>query len=265
MDNAPSSTSGYAGEKDTGDLVKEQVSQGAQQAMDKTQQVAGQVTESAKSQARSAFESQKQTMTQNLTNVAQALHTTSDTLEQQNMGPVGSVIDTVANRIEGTSGYIQQRSMDELLQDAENYARQHTWAFLGGGFVLGLAAARFLKSSAPRPNSNNSYRGYGNTGGYGGGSSYGSSSSYGGGSGYGSGYGSYGSSYPGGTDYESGAYSSPYGSGSSASDVSMTGTPGLTNSFGGGTLTETDVEATDVVFEPDAETGAIDGTTTESR
>lgn len=244
MDNAPSSTSGYAGEKDTGDLVKEQVSQGAQQAMDKTQQVAGQVTESAKSQARSAFESQKQTMTQNLTHVAQALHTTSDTLEQQNLGPVGNVIDTVANRIESTSGYIQQRSVDDLLQDAENYARQHTWAFLGGGFVLGLAAARFLKSSAPRPGSSNS------------GGSYGAPSRYAGGAGYGS----YGSSYATGSNYGSG-----YGSNFSANDVSMGGTPGLGSSFGGGTLTETDIEATDVVFEPDMETGAIDGTTTESR
>jgi hypothetical protein len=139
------------------------------------------------------------------------------------------------------------------MQEAERYARQNPWVFLGGAFAVGLAAARFLKSSAPRPS-------YGNSSG-----SYGTSGESGSRGGYG--YAGQGSSYAGGSDYESGDYSPrpTYGAGYPVNDVSTAGTPGIGRSFGGDTLTESDVDVADVVFEPEADTGAINGTTTESR
>jgi len=61
---------------------------------------------------------------------------------------VADYVDQAAGQIERFAGYLENRSVDELMYDAERFARRQPAMFLGGAFVLGVLAARFLKSSA---------------------------------------------------------------------------------------------------------------------
>jgi hypothetical protein len=260
MENSSGGTSGSAGTQDTGDLIKEQVSQTTQRAANQAQQVAGQVTETAKSQAQSMLASQKQTVADDLSHMSKALHSTSDQLQSQNLGPVAGVVDTAAQRIDDVSGYLRNTDLDQMLQDAENIARRNQMLFLGGTFALGLLAARFLKSSAPRP----SY-GTTRTGSYGGyaGGSY-NSGAYAGSGGYAPDFRS-SSAYGAGTDYGSGrpAGGAGYGSYAPTEDVVVTGTSVDGMTYADGPVDGFDMTDTD--YADALDTGAIDGTINESR
>ena len=60
------------------------------------------------------------------------------------------VTDAAADRVERLGGYLERTSGDELLRDAEDFARRRPWMVAGFGLVAGLAASRFLKASSER-------------------------------------------------------------------------------------------------------------------
>jgi hypothetical protein len=228
-------TSGYSGESGSGNIVTEQVKQGTQQAVQQTQEVAGHVTESAKQGAVSYVDSQKQTATQGLHSVADALHETGTTLQSKNQAPLGKYANTAGDKVEGFAGYLEQTTVQDLIRDAEDFARQHSSLFLGGAVALGVAAARFIKASSPSS----------------------AQSSYGSGqyasSGYrGNRYGSGRSQLGAGTSFASGA---PYG------DAEMAATPSSLSSASTTGLVD-EVELPDAtVFNADLATESTDGTT----
>jgi hypothetical protein len=80
-----------------------------------------------------------------LGDVARALHETSKQLEGNVASPY---IDKAAGELERLSGYLRRASVPEIARNVESFARREPALFLGGAFVLGIAAARFLKSSA---------------------------------------------------------------------------------------------------------------------
>ena len=123
----------------------EQAKQKAGQAKEETKELAGQ----AKEQALSRAEQQKSRATDSLDHVAKALHQTGDNLREEDQGAVAGYVDDAAGRVESAAGYLRDRSPDELLHEAERFARRDPALFLGGAFVLGLLGARFLKSSSP--------------------------------------------------------------------------------------------------------------------
>lgn len=225
-----------SGDTGSGNLVTEQVKQGTQQAVQQTQQAAGQVTESAKQGAVSYADSQKQTATQGLHSVADALRDTGSNLQSKNQAPLGKYANTAADKVEGFAGYLEQTPVQNLIRDAEEFARQHSTLFLGGAMALGVAAARFIKAS---------------------------SSSQGGSSGSGSG--TYSSSSYGGNSYgysqsQLGA-NSPYASGTPYIDMEMSGTPSTFSRTPTTGLAD-EVELPDAtVFNADLATETTDGTT----
>lgn len=156
----------------TTDVVKEQVSQGAQQV----QQTASQAAQTATQQAETFAESRKNEAAKSLQTVAGTLRKSGKELNTNGDKMAGTVIDKVADGTDSFATYLQNESVSHMVSDVENFARNNTWPFLGGAFILGLAAARFLKSSTPPPPSPSprGYRGgypYG-TSGYSGGTGY---------------------------------------------------------------------------------------------
>lgn len=149
-------------------VMTEQVSKQAQQVKQQTQQAAQQ----AVSGAESALDSQKDKGAQTLTQTADALRKTSQDLQQNNVPVAGQVIDMAAGKLEDTAGYLRGHNVSQLIDDAEKFARNNGTIVMGGAFVLGLVAARFLKSSPPSQQGGPSsyqgrpYQGY-NTGQYG--------------------------------------------------------------------------------------------------
>ncbi len=149
MESTPPTLPPNSGDSDTGSPLTDQVKQGSQQALQQTQQTAGQVAGQAKDQARSMFETQKGQITDQASKISQALRQGGENLQTQNVGPAATVLNTAAERLDGFSSYLQGRNADQLVQEAESFARRNSAVFLGGAFALGLLAARFLKSSAP--------------------------------------------------------------------------------------------------------------------
>jgi hypothetical protein len=187
MTNTPDDYSGSSG-NDTGNLVTEQVKQSAQQVAQQSQDVASQVVQGAQQQAQSMLSTRKDQLTGSLNSAADALRQTGDTLRNSDQAPMAGIMDTAADKVSGVAGYFEGRDIGQIVADTENYARGNPAVFLGGAFLLGLAAARFLKSSTtpPTPSSYGSGTGYGSYAGYSGGYNRGYVSS---GSGYNSGYG----------------------------------------------------------------------------
>jgi hypothetical protein len=131
--------------------VQEKVDQAQQKASevaDEAKKQASVLTEQAKTEAKSSLQSQKEMAAQELHGVAQALRQTSNNLREQDQTMFAQYSNQVANRVERASTYLEEHDLDELMHEAEDFARRQPELFIGGAFTLGLLAARFLKSSA---------------------------------------------------------------------------------------------------------------------
>lgn len=125
------------------DKARESVDEVTDQARQQTRELA----HNAKEEAVSMAETRKHQLTSELHNIAQAFRTSGQELRHQEAAPTAKYIDNLANRIEGASSYLDGRSVDEILTDAEQFARERPEIFLGGAFGLGLLISRFFKSS----------------------------------------------------------------------------------------------------------------------
>jgi ElaB/YqjD/DUF883 family membrane-anchored ribosome-binding protein len=83
--------------------------------------------------------------------MAQALRRSGTQLREQGDGQqAAGVTEGAAERIERLGGYLERTSGDDLLRDAEDFARRRPWMVAGLGLMVGLAASRFLKASSER-------------------------------------------------------------------------------------------------------------------
>lgn len=122
---------------------------------DEAQQKVGQAVDQVRQQGMSQLATQKDRVAGTVGSVAHALRETGKQLKQGDDAPVAEYVDRVADTVEQFSNHIRQRDVDELVHDAESFARRQPALFLGGAFFLGVVAARFLRSSPPdEPRSN---------------------------------------------------------------------------------------------------------------
>jgi hypothetical protein len=121
----------------------------ADKAKRKAEKKVKDTAEQAKDQAVSQAAVQKERATENLTEVAEALRQTSDSLHKQNQDAFGRYANQAADQVERFAGHLRERSPGELLDEAKEYAQREPALFLGGAFALGVLGARFLKSSSP--------------------------------------------------------------------------------------------------------------------
>jgi exonuclease VII large subunit len=113
-----------------------------------TQQQASQLMDKAQAQAKSRLTTQKHQATQGLQSLAQTLDQTSQQLQQQGQDSLAQYATKAGDQVEQLTHYLQQRDINELMDEAQDYARGHPISFLAGAFALGFTAARFLKSSS---------------------------------------------------------------------------------------------------------------------
>jgi len=148
-DELASSTSFSA--NDNGASIKDQVKDTAQQALTQTQQAAGQALDKAKDTVKSQLGAQKDKAVGTLGSFTDALHQTGQQLRQSGQGVFGDYADNLAGQIDRAVSYLRENDVDDLTAQIEDAARKQPALFMGGAFVLGVALARFLKSSAPAP------------------------------------------------------------------------------------------------------------------
>ena len=126
--------------------VKERVSEGAQQVQEKASE--------AKVQTRQRLSEQLNDRStqagEQMSRTAGALRQTAQQLRSDQQTQPAQVIDGVAQRVERLGEYLTANDGDRMLRDVERMARQQPWVVLGGGLVLGLLGARFMKASSSR-------------------------------------------------------------------------------------------------------------------
>jgi hypothetical protein len=100
--------------------------------------------------ARSAADEQKNVAAERVGGVARALRVASDDLHDQGQSLVAGYSRQVAEGLESMAQSLSRRSLGDLVEGVEDFARERPVAVLGGAMVAGFALARFMKSSAGR-------------------------------------------------------------------------------------------------------------------
>lgn len=124
------------------------------QAKESTGAVASQAYGFATQKATSVIDEQKTNLTEGLSSVADRIRQVGETLRggDQPTGVANTAAqytDTVADKVEQITGYLDRRDLNGLVRDVKSLAQSNPALFLGGAFTLGILAARFIKSGNP--------------------------------------------------------------------------------------------------------------------
>lgn len=147
--------SGYSttGAQGSTGQTKEEIRQKAEEVKEQAQQKSAEAMEQARESTRAMLDQQKGRAAQGLGSVASALRQTGENLGEGEQDAIGQYARQAADKIDAIANQLQDRSVDEILYEAERFARREPEIFLGGAVVLGLLAARFLKASGARRSS----------------------------------------------------------------------------------------------------------------
>jgi hypothetical protein len=108
------------------------------------------MTDQAKSMLRGRYSEHAGKSALGVADLARTLRQTSRQLEGNAASPF---VDRAADQLDRVSELLDSKDPDEFVRNVERFARQQPLLFLGGAFALGVAGARFLKSSAERARS----------------------------------------------------------------------------------------------------------------
>jgi hypothetical protein len=114
--------------------------------------------ENVKQRATAQLDSQKGRATDSITSIANAVRGSTSKLRDEQHDVLAQYVETFADQLERFSTNLRGKDMNELLDDARDFARRQPALFVGGSFALGLLAGRFLKSSG-RTTSGQSFSG----------------------------------------------------------------------------------------------------------
>jgi hypothetical protein len=132
--------------------------QKAGEVMDQAQDKVGEVADKVKEQASSQISSQKDRAAEGLGNVADAIRQTGEQLRKnEQAAPVAQYTDQLAQGVEMVSNYLRSRSIPDIFNEVERFARREPALFLGGALTLGLLGGRFLRSSSTSSNQSQTY------------------------------------------------------------------------------------------------------------
>jgi hypothetical protein len=130
----------------TFEQTKEQARQAATEAQQK-------ITE----QIRTRAESTKSQAADTLTSVANALSQSGQQLKADNPNVPSQYIERAGEQLRRAAENIRNTNVDELVRRTESMARRQPALFLGGAFVLGVVAARLIKSGQSASSYSNQY------------------------------------------------------------------------------------------------------------
>lgn len=127
---------------------KEAARQSAQRIGEEAQRQAKEVTSDLQEQAQRMVSEQKEVARSGLMDMVSAIRTAADDLERHQQSQFANVARKLAGGVEDFSRSIGRRNFQDMLSDAQRFARDHPAAFFGGAVLAGLAVARFAKSSS---------------------------------------------------------------------------------------------------------------------
>lgn len=134
--------------------VAQRLTTGARAAREQVMQQAAEVTravaDGVREEAERLFDEQKGRLGSKAERWGKSIRQGAHALRAVKAEGVAEVVDQAAERVGGLSDYLEDRSLGDLLDDAEDVARRHPGLVVGTLFVTGLLAARFVKASAAR-------------------------------------------------------------------------------------------------------------------
>ncbi|AMY10647.1 hypothetical protein LuPra_03885 [Luteitalea pratensis] len=104
------------------------------------------VIDQVKQEASTRVNEQKARAAEGLGSVASAIRQASEHLRAENQ-TLSTYADKAVDQIQLFADRMRDKDPADMVRDAERFARRNPTAFVGGAFVLGIALARFLKSS----------------------------------------------------------------------------------------------------------------------
>jgi ElaB/YqjD/DUF883 family membrane-anchored ribosome-binding protein len=116
-------------------------------AKEKARQAATDAQHKLADELRTRVESSRTRAADALGSVANALSQSGQQLRSDNQAAPSDYVERAGNQIRRASDYLRNTNTDEIVRNAENFARRQPAVFLGGAFVLGLLAARLVKST----------------------------------------------------------------------------------------------------------------------
>jgi ElaB/YqjD/DUF883 family membrane-anchored ribosome-binding protein len=141
--NLPSMTDVKQTMSDTASQVKDS----AGQALDQAKHSAGQALDAAKQQVRQQLTTQKDRATGTLDGLKQSVQEIGDSFNNHGQAMIGGYAHSLADQVDGVAAYLRESDVDRLTADAQQFARENPAVVLGAAFVIGIAVARFFKSS----------------------------------------------------------------------------------------------------------------------
>lgn len=131
--------------------IVDQAKQQAQKVIEHTQRTAGEAIGQARTKTTSWIETQFDVAADNLNNVAGAVRDTGAQLRSQdprNLAQIADLASGAAEAVENVSTRLRDATVDDIITETSQLARQQPAFFIGGAFVLGFLLARFLKSTS---------------------------------------------------------------------------------------------------------------------
>ncbi len=139
MSNLKNKVSSAAG------AAKEQLSS----TMETLKEQADEIVEPIKEKAVDMAERQKETGAMQIDRVAKVVHSAAEAIEKE-IPQAAGYIHSAAAGLEQASSAIQNRSVGEIVDFVEDFARRNPAAFFGSTVLAGFVFSRFLKSSGAR-------------------------------------------------------------------------------------------------------------------
>jgi ElaB/YqjD/DUF883 family membrane-anchored ribosome-binding protein len=130
--------------------VRERASGAVEEATSAAQDKAMELRSKGASQLREQLDTRTTDVGRQARTVAQALRQSGEKLRGEGNAQAASVTDNAAQRVELLGEYLERVQGDELLRDAERFARQRPWVLAGVGLLAGLFASRMMKASSER-------------------------------------------------------------------------------------------------------------------
>jgi hypothetical protein len=100
-------------------------------------------------EARHVADDQKNLLANQMDGVVDALDKVAGELDDSK-APFAGYVHAAADKARGVSAAVHDRSVDEILSQAEDFGRRQPLLFVGAAALAGFAASRFLRASAAR-------------------------------------------------------------------------------------------------------------------
>lgn len=133
-----------AEEKDSTSTMPEKAEEVVGEAGEKVQEAAA----TAQDKLRDELDQRSTKAGETAADTAKDLRTVGEELRKQGKETPARIADKAAEQTERLGSYLKEADGDRMLSDIEDFGRRRPLAVLGGGMIVGIAAARFLKASS---------------------------------------------------------------------------------------------------------------------